>query len=177
MRALLATLLVVATLLTYNQPLDQFGPTRPKHRPYAITMDEFRTAGHQDGETERQLKWLALNVYYEARGESIDGQRAVAWVTLNRVRSDHWPSTIKRVVTQRSQFSWYQPGATYRPKERPAWRKAQAVARMVYVRWLRGAPDITGGADHYHNKSVNPVWAKSSKQVSEIGYHKFYDLY
>ena len=52
-------------------------------------------------------EWLALNIYHEARGEGVMGKIAVAVVTLNRVGNDDFPDTIKEVITQHKQFSWY----------------------------------------------------------------------
>ena len=49
---------------------------------------------------------LALNIYHEARGEPIEGQRAVASVTLNRTLDPRWPSTVCGVVYDPQQFSW-----------------------------------------------------------------------
>lgn len=63
-----------------------------------------------------QVNCLAKNIYYEARGESLRGKLAVGFVTLNRVRSSHYPDTICGVVKQNylqfgrykvCQFSWY----------------------------------------------------------------------
>lgn len=55
---------------------------------------------------KEQHKCLALNIYHESRSESLQGQIAVAQVTINRVAHDHWPSTICEVVYDPMQFSW-----------------------------------------------------------------------
>ena len=54
----------------------------------------------------KQHNCLALNIYHEARGERVEGQIAVAHVTMNRVNHEKWPSTICEVVYQPKQFSW-----------------------------------------------------------------------
>lgn len=117
---------------------------------------------------------LAENVYYESRGEPLLGQMAVAHVTLNRVRSLRWPSTVCGVVHQKSQFSWTLDG----PKEvlsyeGRAWRMAYLVADAS----LSGNQlDPTGGADHFHATHVSPYWADDTKITLEVGNHVFYLL-
>ncbi len=114
---------------------------------------------------------LALNVYHEARGESIEGQYAVAHVTMNRVTDRRWADNICDVVYQRKQFSWTHTISDPTPKEKRAWKTAQEVAR----RTLDGtAPDNTGNATHYHADYVTPAWANEYEKVSKIGIHIFY---
>src|SRR3954462_7592620 len=84
----------------------------------------------------RDVECLALNVYYEARGESLAGQYAVAEVTMNRKAALGFPKTICEVVYQRSAFSWtgervYAPGGA-------EWQRAIKVAEDVY--YQRHAP-------------------------------------
>src|SRR3954470_13990081 len=93
----------------------------------------------------RSLECLALNVYYEARGESLAGQYAVAEVTMNRKASLGYPKTVCEVVYQKAAFSWtaesfYAPGG-------PEWRRAVKVAEEVYYR--RRAPALPGVL-YYH---------------------------
>ena len=65
-------------------------------------------------EQEKELRCLALNIHFEARGESDQGKIAVAVVTLNRVKSKRFPSTICGVVKQKNQFSWYESDKSYK---------------------------------------------------------------
>jgi len=114
---------------------------------------------------EAALLCLALNVFHEARGEPIDGQFAVAQVTLNRAGRN--PEQVCDVVRAKNQFSW-----TLRPtgvKDQVAWRDAQAVARLSLA-----MPDFTGGADHYHALSVYPDWAPKMTVTGQFGNHVFY---
>lgn len=55
--------------------------------------------------TENELEELAEIIYHEARGESIEGQQAVAEVVFNRVIADNWPDTVHDVLHQNKQFS------------------------------------------------------------------------
>lgn len=108
---------------------------------------------------------LALNIYHEARGEPIAGQRAVAHVTLNRARERRM--SVCDVVFEPAQFSWTikDPKVT----NEAAWAKALAVAKRASARAGRGVQ-----ANHYHARSVQPRWAGSMKVVAIIGQHVFY---
>src|SRR5438128_3895475 len=99
----------------------------------------------------RSVDCLARNVYYEARGESLAGQYAVAEVTLNRKASLGYPKTVCEVVYQKGAFSWtgekvYEPGG-------PEWQRAQKVAEEVYYRRRAAA---LPGVLHYHATHVKP---------------------
>lgn len=125
------------------------------------------------GLSDKELKCLARNIYYEARSEEEVGQLAVALTTLNRYKSDKYPDNICRVIHQKRQFSWV---AGYkRPDESEvdltAWRKALKIARKA----IR-ANDITNGATHYHHVAVKPQWSLSPqfKRLKRVGKHVFY---
>jgi len=106
-------------------------------------------------ESEDELNCLALNIYHEARGEPLAGQFAVAYVTMNRVVSARYPSSVCSVVWQHRQFSWTQDGKSDRPREREAWQHSMALAKHIYNNYhrlmdlSRGASDITQGALYY----------------------------
>jgi len=117
----------------------------------------------------RSLECLALNVYYEARGESMAGQYAVAEVTMNRKAAIGYPKTVCEVVYQKGAFSWtaekvYQPGG-------PEWQRALKVAEEVYYQRRSGR---LPGVLHYHATYVRPEWAKQYQRVARIGRHVFY---
>ncbi|WP_135075814.1 cell wall hydrolase [Terasakiella sp. SH-1] len=125
-----------------------------------------------------ELRCLALNIYWESRSESLNGQLAVAGVTMNRVANKKFPDTICGVVKHsrsarlhRCQFSWYCDGKTDTPKELEAWRNAQQVARL----YLAGIyTDPTSNALWYHADYVNPSWAHKMTRTAKIGRHIFY---
>jgi N-acetylmuramoyl-L-alanine amidase len=119
-----------------------------------------------------QHKCLSLNVYHEARGERVEGQIAVAQVTLNRKADNRWPDTICGVVYQDKQFSWTHTIKDHTPKEEAAWKQAQIIARDVMI---GNVEDPTAGATHYHASWVNPSWAKELKLAKVIGVHLFYE--
>lgn len=128
----------------------------------------------------REVRCLALNIYFEARGESPEGQLAVAMVSMNRVHSKRYPNSICRVVWQSRQFSWTHDGKSDRPREENAWRLAQDIALAVYEKYrllpsqARSAVDITRGAlNYYAYKLVLPTWAKYHEVTRSIGGHVF----
>ncbi len=123
-----------------------------------------------------ELECLAKTIYFEARGESEEGQRAVGAVVLNRVKSRNFPNTICEVVhqggteTRDCQFSWWCDGRSDRPKDREAWEQAVTIAYEV----MTGAPDPTKGALYYHNASVSPSWRTQLRRLATIGEHVYY---
>ena len=118
----------------------------------------------------RSLDCLARNVYYEARGESVAGQYAVAEVTMNRKASPLYPKTVCEVVYQREAFSWTEAGDLETPAG-PAWKRAQKIAEEVY--YQRRAPTMSGVL-HFHAVYVQPDWSKERRRVARIGRHVFY---
>ncbi|MEX0692878.1 MAG: cell wall hydrolase [Rhodospirillales bacterium] len=134
---------------------------------------------HDDDEARReQLRCLALNIYWEARSESIDGQLAVAAVTLNRVQNPRFPSDVCDVVRQggeirrhRCQFSWWCDGKKDDPLDAESWRRAMTLARLAGAGVVK---DPTNGALWYHADYVNPSWAGQMERVARIGRHIFY---
>lgn len=126
---------------------------------------------------------LALNIYHEARGESLAGQYAVADVVLNRVDSRLYPNDICSVVKQarlwkgnpvrnKCQFSWYCDGKPDEPESQHAWMLSVEVAiSILHYGKYRG---ITEGATHYHTDYVNPRWNRDMHLIGRIGDHIFY---
>jgi spore germination cell wall hydrolase CwlJ-like protein len=154
-----------------------------------ITLAHAETPRMQDND---EVECLALNIYHEARSESVAGQYAVADVTLNRVQDRRYPSTICGVVKQAvlsqwgldrgleiprrnmCQFSWYCDGLADEPLETYSWLRAKDVARdMIFFRKYNG---ITEGSTHYHANYVNPSWSTHERMrlVGRIGDHIFY---
>ncbi len=131
--------------------------------------------------TAKEQKCLAEAVYFEARGEPVKGQAAVAQVVLNRVRNPAFPKSICGVVYQnddwrnRCQFSFACDGRRQRVTEPEHWKIAQQVAKAVSAGqiWL---PEV-GSATHYHATYVKPRWASAMERVKKIGLHIFYRTY
>ena len=118
---------------------------------------------------QKALMCLALNIYHEARGEPLDGQIAVAMVTMNRAT---WQSAnICQVVYERKQFSWTHRENDHTPQEPAAWTRAKRVASRVIAGHHE---DMTNGATHFHAREVQPGWRHSLKKTATIGQHIFY---
>ena len=120
---------------------------------------------------------LANAIYFEARGEIIKGQYAVAEVILNRVASPAYPNNVCAVVYQGSarrnacQFSFMCDGRAEYIREPKAFLQSGKIAKIM----LNGAPrELTKGALFYHAKSVSPIWIKKMRRTATIGYHHFY---
>ena len=138
--------------------------------PIALSYDAHNIA--DPTETTVELHCLALNIYHEARGETIGGKFAVGQVTMNRVRSLRYPNSICGVVWQRGQFSWTHDGRPDRPYNLEAWNVALWVARII----LDYNPvNVVGRATHYHADYVHPKWAATHRRVARIGRHIFYE--
>ncbi len=124
-----------------------------------------------------QSQCLTEAIYFEARGEPIKGQFAVAEVILNRVEASEYPDSVCGVVRQGArsggacQFSFACDGNSLKMRERAAQRQAARIADLM----LRGAPRaLTDGATHFHARHVSPRWARSFPQTAAIGAHIFY---
>lgn len=125
-----------------------------------------------------EIDCLALNVYFEARGESEIGQRAVAHVVMNRVGDFRFPETACDTIRQgrekglhKCQFSWLCDGLNDQPVDRRAWRQAKLIAEDVYY---GASADPTGGALWYHADYVAPWWRTALAEGPIIGQHIFY---
>ncbi len=130
-------------------------------------------------EPPQELQCLTTALYHEARGESIQGQFAVAEVILNRVDSPEFPNSVCGVVNQgaqganggRCQFSFACDGNPTAMHEATA---RQIAARIAYV-MVGGAPrQLTEGATHFHTRWVSPRWSRVYERTTRIGSHIFY---
>ncbi|MBK5933902.1 cell wall hydrolase [Rhodovulum imhoffii] len=145
--------------------------------PSQIRYDRAWLAGLPEASGGKQWECLAEALYFEARGESVKGQFAVAEVILNRVASKSYPDTVCGVVNQGTgrkyacQFTYTCDGLPETINEPRAWRRVGKIARLM----LDGAPrHLTAGATHYHTKAVRPSWARSFPRTATIGVHHFY---
>jgi spore germination cell wall hydrolase CwlJ-like protein len=126
---------------------------------------------------ERQRRCLATAIYFEARGEPVRGQLAVAQVIMNRVRSPRFPDTICGVVYQGQhrrgcQFSFTCDGRSDTPRNDASWALSQDLARQVTSGqvWL----EEVGYSTFYHANYVNPRWSRAMNRSDVIGQHIFY---
>ena len=136
----------------------------------------------------REEGCMAAALYFEARGESEEGQLAVAQVILNRVDANAYPDTVCEVVWQNShrrnacQFSFTCDGKADRPSEKRRWASIVRLARNIMQgTWSEWAAKPTQrlasavqAATHYHADYVSPSWAPRLKKARKIGRHIFY---
>ena len=146
--------------------------------PATIVRPNYAALGNQD--SARENRCLAEAIYFEARGESEEGQAAVAQVVLNRVSSGLYPATICGVVNQNRrhynacQFSFACEGKSLRIDEPDAWQRAVRIASEV-TNGKTYVSDI-GGSTHFHANYVRPRWARRLEKMDVIGHHIFYKL-
>ena len=134
----------------------------------------------------KQLKCLANNIFYEAGGESLNGQAAVARVVMNRIAygfgndpcavvyQTHMVDKLVNDEIQKvklCQFSWVCEGKAEPNKNNPSYKQAELVAYdvLAYDAYTDVLPTT---ALFFHNLHVDPLWPY--KQVAKIGNHIFY---
>ena len=124
---------------------------------------------------DAQWQCLKTALYFEARGETLKGQFAVAEVILNRVDSGRYPHSVCGVVQQSGggscQFSYNCDGRADVMRDKGAADRAGRIARVM----LDGAArTLTEGATHFHTRAVAPKWANRFPRTASIGAHLFY---
>ncbi|MGB8813795.1 MAG: cell wall hydrolase [Paracoccaceae bacterium] len=150
-------------------------PGQEPAAPTLIRYDAGYLAGLPMASGNAEWECLAKALYFEARGETVKGQFAVAEVILNRVDSPSYPRSVCGVVHQSGgggcQFSFVCDGYTDRVREQGAYVQSGKIARLM----LDGAPRaLTFGATHFHTRNVRPGWARRFPQTAAIGAHLFY---
>jgi spore germination cell wall hydrolase CwlJ-like protein len=168
-----AALLAAMPLVMEQKVLREAGP---KALP-AFLQDPAWLAAQPQAGGGPEVKCLAEALYFEARGETVKGQVAVAEVILNRRDSGLYPNTVCGVVAQGAgrhrgcQFSYKCDGHADTIRERAAYGEVSKIAAAM----LAGAPRaLTGGALYYHNGSVRPSWSRRFALTAKIGTHRFY---
>ena len=123
---------------------------------------------------------LATAIYFEARGESEKGQKAVAEVILRRTKTPGRPTTVCGVVFEGSerrtgcQFSFTCDRASDVAPLNAAWLRAHRIASEMLGGALDRLTSIVRGATFYHARHVSPPWASRMVKVARIGSHIFY---
>jgi hypothetical protein len=151
-----------------QQPLLQ----SPIEAVYRRQLDERQLA--------KDLQCMATAIYFEARGESEIGQRAVAQVVLNRVADHRYPNSVCDVIYQnrhwrnRCQFSFACDGKPERIRDQRSWALAMTVAEDAVLNDY--FVDEVGGSTHYHATYVNPRWSRALRRINRVGTHIFYKL-
>ena len=158
------------SLLTVSAP-------RSKTRPESISFTKDWVDGLPPAAGDDEWRCLAEALYFEARGETVKGQFAVAEVIMNRVNSSRFPATLCGVINQgtgrkyQCQFTYTCDGYKEIIAEPKAFERVAKVARAVLDGVTVG---LTGGATYYHTTAVRPKWSRTYKQTARIGVHVFY---
>ena len=131
-------------------------------------------------DSARELRCLALNIYFEARSEPEAGKYAVGHVVMNRVAHRRFPKSICRVIRQggykrrhRCQFSWWCDGQSDKPRNVSAWGESRRIAAAIYT---GTSQDPTHGALWNHADYVKPAWRSDFQRGPKIGRHVFYAI-
>jgi len=143
---------------------------RPRTPAERLGLDEKSRA--------KSERCLTDAIYFEARGEAVRGQIAVAQVVVNRAFSGYYPTTICGVVYQNSnrhlscQFTFACDGIRDVVKEPDMWERARKIAKETLDGrlWL---PEV-GKSTHYHAYWVRPSWVNEMKKMYKYGVHTFY---
>jgi len=120
-----------------------------------------------DTDANEQLRCLATAVYFESRGEPLEGQLAVAQAILNRAESGRYAPTVCGVISQPGQFSYDRSRS---PRSGRDWDTAEAIAKIAMDDMWH---DVAPNAMSFHATYVKPNWAGKTK-VAQIGRHVFY---
>ncbi len=137
-----------------------------------LVASQVTAQAQQPAVLDAEAECLATAVYFESRGEPLEGQLAVAEVVLNRARSGRYPTSWCGVVKQRAQFSFVRHGRFPRvDANSESWRNATAIARIAAQRMTTRLPD---DVLWYHADYVAPGWSNRLNKVQKIGAHVFY---
>lgn len=135
-------------------------------------MTRSADVAHSTGE----VNCLTAALYYEARGEGVVGEQAVAQVVLNRLAGPGFPKSVCAVIYQGAplpgcQFTFACDGSTTRPVDTVAWHQATVVAAQALAGFVDPA---VAGATHYHTIRVHPLWDAAMQPTLTLGRHRFY---
>ncbi|HEX5183364.1 MAG TPA: cell wall hydrolase [Allosphingosinicella sp.] len=148
--------------------------SQPAAAPAPVpTLAELVSRFEADSAPDPEQDCLATAIYFESRGEPIEGQLAVADVVLNRAASGRYPPDLCDVITQHAQFSFVRKGRMpTADRASEAWRKAVAVAHIAEDK-LADA-EVPANVLWYHATYVSPGWGKRLTRETQIGLHIFY---
>ena len=154
----------------YQELVDEMEEMKTRMSFYQLSFDKQQVV-------MKEVDCLAQNIYYEAGAEPIEGKIAVAQVTMNRVRSGDYASTVCGVVKQKikgtCQFSWVCVKSKAISSTTSAWRDSKRIAENILLSKKKYSI-IPPTVMNYHASYVTPTWATSSVFVKQIGGHLFY---
>ena len=119
--------------------------------------------------TKAEITCLTRNAYFEARNQGEKGILATVFVVLNRTKDSRFPSTPCKVISAKSQFSWYGKGKVV--KDHKTYKEVEVLVKEVVDGKHK---DITRGSTHFHTTKVNPSWCNKMTKTVKIKDHVFY---
>lgn len=148
--------------------------------PISTTVAQEVVAKQVSANFNSEVQCLAENVYHEAGNESYEGKLAVAQVTLNRVNSGKFSSSICGVVNQKDtingtlvcQFSWVCSSLKGMIRNKYQWQESMIVARQALTNTIAHDIMYQQNALYFHANSINPGWKLT--RVGQVGNHIFY---
>jgi spore germination cell wall hydrolase CwlJ-like protein len=161
----------VAAIAPIEAPQAPMAVNAIEARPSAVEVAFVKIAAEQ--------RCLAEAMYYEARGEGMEGQEAIAEVVFHRMHRRGYPASICGVVYQGAndgvscQFSFVCTGEMNHPKTAVAWAEAKLLAARILSGYMP-LGDATNGATSFHATDVEPDWSGSLERTVQIGNHVFY---
>lgn len=160
------------TVFVSNEVVQPIAEPESPTKVEVSSLRELVSSIDEDAALTEQLRCLAGAVYFEARGEPLYGQLAVAEVVINRAQDSRWPASYCGVVYQRAQFSFVRGGKMPAINTSKAtWRRAKAVARIAHENlWQSEASE----AVYFHANYVRPKWSRKKTRVAQIDTHVFY---
>lgn len=135
-------------------------------------VEAFKGAKEGLCKKDKDCYLLAKTIVYEARGEGLEGRRAVGFVVLNRMKHKRWPDTIEGVVKQPHQFSFWKDLHKQKKTTKEDWTKGFNTAYNVINGLVENPIELS---NHYHSINVSPSWVKDMKFVVQLDNHKFYE--
>ena len=119
--------------------------------------------------TKAEITCLTKNAYFEARNQGEKGILATVFVVLNRTKDSRFPSTPCKVISAKSQFSWYGKGKVV--KDHKTYKEVEVLVKEVVDGKHK---DITRGSTHFHTTKVRPSWCNKMTKTVKIKDHVFY---
>lgn len=137
-----------------------------------LDPNNFHTSNKVETSLKTELMCLSKVVYHEARGEPLEGKKAVAHVVMNRVNDKRWPNTVCKVVYQRGQFSHFNKRKRF-DNTSQHWME---IAELVIPIYLGLEKDNTGNAVYFNNPRISKSkwFFRKLTKTKDIGKHRFY---
>jgi spore germination cell wall hydrolase CwlJ-like protein len=191
-KVLYATLVILALMFVHSAKVSQDAEQAEIVAKLKAQQEAIQQRENEEliAQLEREDRWmkeigcLARNVYYESRGESLQGQMAVALVTLNRAESPMFPNTICGVVNERKkvakrgvvcQFSWRCESHTNPKKHiKQSHESYQAAITAILDYDSLTQTLVTQDTLFFHATHVRPFWRKVKQRLARIDNHIFY---